>query len=67
MPSSISTEPISVKIMNLIAEYKRRMPPQMAMMKYIGTSTVSQNTKNSRKSSDMNTPSMPTCSNRKNA
>ena len=53
--------------MNLIAAYMRRAPPQMAMMKYIGTSTVSQKTKNSRKSSDMNTPSMPTCRSRKNA
>jgi hypothetical protein len=39
----------------------------MAMMKYMGTSTVSQNTKNSSKSSDMNTPSMAVCSSRKNA
>ena len=53
--------------MNLMAAYARRGPPQMAMMKYIGTSTVSQKTKNSRKSSAMKTPSMPVCSSRKNA
>ena len=42
-------------------------PPQMAMMKYMGTSTVSQKTKKSRKSSAMKTPSMPVCKSRKNA
>jgi len=54
-------------MMNFIAAYCLRWPPQMAMMKYIGTSTVSQKTKNSRKSSDMKTPSMAVCSSRKKA
>ena len=52
--------------MNLIEAYPRRGPPQMAMMKYMGTNTVSQNTKNSRKSRVIKTPSIPVCRIRKN-
>ena len=44
MPSSISTEPASVYRKNLIAAYSLRGPPHTAMMKYMGTSTSSQNT-----------------------
>ena len=40
----MSTDPASVKRKNLIAAYSFRGPPQMPMMKYIGTSITSQNT-----------------------
>ena len=42
--TSISTEPASVNRKNLIAAYSRRLPPQMPMRKYIGSSMISQNT-----------------------
>ena len=45
-----------------MAEYSRLSLPQMPMRKYIGTSITSQNRKNSKKSSDMNAPSIPVCS-----
>ncbi len=62
MPSSITTLPTSVYRKNLIAEYRRFELPQMPIRKYIGTSMTSQNRKKSRKSSDMNAPSIPVCS-----
>ena len=40
----------------------RPSPPQMAITKYIGTSTTSKNTKNSSRSSARNVPIMPTSS-----
>ena len=42
--ANISNDPTRVKIMNLMAAYTRRSPPQIPMMKYIGTSISSQNT-----------------------
>ncbi len=44
-----------------MAEYSRFALPQMPMRKYIGTSMTSQKRKKSRKSSDMNAPSIPVC------
>ena len=40
-----------------MAAYFRRGPPQMPMRKYIGTSTNSQKTNQTKKSSAVNTPS----------
>ena len=51
-----------VKIRNFIAEYSRRPVPQVDMSRYIGTSSSSQNKKNSRKSRAVNTPITAVCS-----
>src|SRR5690554_79907 len=42
-----------------MAAYLRRSDPQIPMMKYIGTSTASKNTKKKNRSSERNTPSIP--------
>ncbi len=59
IPSSIVMLPIMVYRKNLIAAYSLRGPPQIPIRKYIGTRDTSQNTKNSTKSSEVNTPSIP--------
>ena len=60
--TSMKAEPRMVKIRNFIAEYSRRPVPQVEISRYIGTSSTSQNRKNSRKSSAVNTPSTAVCS-----
>jgi len=47
---------------NLSDAYWRCSPPQTPIMKYIGSSTTSKNTKNRIRSWAMNVPAMPTCS-----
>ena len=42
--------------------YWRCSPPHTPIMKYIGSSTTSKNTKNKIRSWAMNVPAMPTCS-----
>ncbi len=44
MAASMSSDPTKVKMTNLMAAYRRRSPPQMPMMKYIGINISSQNT-----------------------
>jgi hypothetical protein len=41
MARSISSDPRNVYTKNLVAAYMRRSPPQMPMMKNIGTRTTS--------------------------
>ena len=41
MAASMSIEPTIVKMKNFRLAYSRRSPPQMPMMKYIGTSMTS--------------------------
>ncbi len=41
---------------NLMAEYSLLGPPQMPIKKYMGTSTISQKTKNKKRSSAIKTP-----------
>jgi hypothetical protein len=60
----MSAEPKSVKRKNLIAAYCRLGPPQTPIMKYIGRSTSSKNTKKRIRSSDENVPFMPVASTR---
>ncbi len=57
----ISAEPNSVYRKNLIDAYCRSGPPQTPIMKYIGSSTTSKNTKNRIRSWATNEPSMPVC------
>ena len=60
--TSMKTDPKSVYRKNFTAAYSRRGPPQMPIMKYIGTSTSSQKMKNSTRSNAMKQPDMPVCS-----
>ena len=46
----------------MIAEYSFRSLPQIAMMKYIGTRTISQKTKKRTRSKLVNVPAMPVSS-----
>ena len=62
IPANITAEPRAVKRKNLTAACTRRSPPQIPMMKYIGTSITSQNTKNTSRSSERKTPMMPASS-----
>ena len=50
MATSMKALPRMVKIRNFIAEYSLRPVPQMEMSMYIGTSSSSQNRKNSSRS-----------------
>ncbi len=61
-PSSMNTDPNSVYRKNLIEAYWRLAEPQIPMRKYIGTSTISQKTKNRIRSNAMNVPAMPVSS-----
>ena len=45
--------------MNFTAAYTRRGPPQTPMIRYIGTSIPSQNTKKRKRSRATKTPSIP--------
>ena len=62
MATSMNADPRMVKIRNFIAEYSRRPVPQVEISRYIGISSISQNRKNNRKSSDVNTPITAVCS-----
>ncbi len=62
-PSSMNTEPNSVYRKNLIDAYWRLADPQIPIRKYIGTRTISQNTKNKMRSNEMNVPAIPVSSN----
>ena len=57
--SSIIRLPMSVNRKNLMAAYSLRPLPQIPMMKYIGISTSSQNTKNSTRSKATKVPAIP--------
>ena len=59
MPTRRKIDPNAVNRTNLIDAYIRFSPPQMPMRRYIGTSTISKKAKNSRRSSERNTPSSP--------
>ena len=61
-PSSMNTDPNNVYRKNLIAAYSRLVEPQIPIRKYIGTSTISQKTKNRIRSNAMNVPAMPVSS-----
>ena len=61
-PSSMNTLPNSVYRKNLSEAYWRLAEPQTAIMKYIGTRTSSQNTKNRIRSKAMNVPAIPVSS-----
>ncbi len=63
----MKTEPKSVYRKNLIAAYSRFADPQIPIRKYIGTSTISQNTKNRIRSKAMKVPAMPVSSSSINA
>ena len=58
----MNTDPNSVYRKNLIEAYSRFAEPQIPIRKYIGTSTISQNTKNRIRSNAMNVPAMPVSS-----
>ena len=58
----MNTEPNSVYRKNLIAAYSRLAEPQIPIRKYIGTRTISQNTKNRIRSNAMNVPAIPVSS-----
>ncbi len=60
----ISADPKRVKRKNLIAAYWRFSPPQTPIMKYIGRSTSSKNTKKRIRSCARKLPSIPVCSTR---
>ena len=60
--TSMKAEPRMVKIRNFMAEYSRRPVPQVEISRYIGTSSISQNRKNSRKSRAVKTPRTAVCS-----
>ena len=62
--SNISAEPNSVKRKNLIDAYSRFGPPQTPIMKNIGSSTTSKNTKKRMRSWAANVPFIPTSSSR---
>ena len=62
MATSMNADPRMVNIKNFIAEYSRRPVPQVEISRYIGTSSISQNRKNSRKSRAVNTPITAVCS-----
>ena len=64
IPTSMKALPKKVNIRNFIAEYSLRPLPQTAIRKYIGTSSISQNRKKSRKSSAVKTPMTAVCSTR---
>ena len=53
--------PRNVKMRNFIAEYSLRPLPHVDMRKNMGTSSNSQNRKNSRKSSAVKTPNTAVC------
>ena len=55
----IRAEPNSVNRKNLIAAYWRSSPPHTPIMKYIGRSTTSKNTKNRIRSWAANVPIIP--------
>ena len=57
--TSMSAEPNSVKRKNLIAAYWRFGPPQTPIMKNIGSSTTSKNTKKRMRSWATNVPFIP--------
>ena len=59
MPASIRAEPRAVNRKNFTAAYTRRSPPQIPMMKYIGTSITSQKAKKTSRSRATNTPRIP--------
>jgi len=61
-PSSMKTLPNSVYRKNLMAAYSRFADPHTAIMKYIGTRTSSQKTKNKIRSKAMNVPAIPVSS-----
>ncbi len=61
-PSSMNTLPNSVYRKNLSEAYWRLAEPHTAIMKYIGTRTSSQNTKNRIRSKAMNVPAIPVSS-----
>ena len=58
----MNAEPNSVKRKNLSDAYAGCSPPHTPIMKYIGSSTTSKNTKNRIRSWATNVPAMPTCS-----
>src|SRR3954463_12520756 len=58
--TSIRAEPNSVNKKNLIDAYSRFGPPHTPIMKNIGSSTISKNTKKRIRSWAMNVPFMPT-------
>ena len=64
IPTSMKALPRKVKIRNFIAEYSLRPLPQTAIRKYIGTSSISQKRKKSRKSSAVKTPITAVCNTR---
>ena len=61
IPTSMNALPRKVNIRNFIAEYSLRPLPQTAIRKYIGTSSISQKRKKSRKSSAVKTPITAVC------
>ena len=58
----MKAEPNIVYRKNFIAAYVRSPWPHRPMRKYIGTSTISKNTKNRNRSSARNTPRQPASS-----
>ena len=62
IPANITAEPRAVNRKNFTAAWTRRSPPQIPMMKYIGTSMTSQNTKKTSRSRETNTPMIPASS-----
>ena len=63
MATSMNALPSRVKIRNFIAEYSLRPLPHIEMSMNIGTSSSSQNRKNSSRSRVANTPITAVCSN----
>ena len=58
----MNTDPNNVYRKNLMEAYSRLVEPQIPIRKYIGTSTISQNTKNRIRSNAMKVPAMPVSS-----
>ena len=67
MPTSMNADPIIVYKKNLVAAYTRLPWPQPPMRKYIGTSTISKNTKNKNKSRLKKLPITPASSSNSHA
>ena len=59
--TNISADPNIVYRKNFSDAYCRCSPPHTPIMKYIGSSTTSKNTKNRIRSWAMNVPAMPVC------
>ena len=59
--TNISADPNMVYRKNLSDAYWRFSPPHTPIMKYIGKSTSSKNTKNKMRSRAMNVPAIPVC------